>query len=100
MTYTSRRFFEANPKLCAAFIAALNEADALIARDWNKAASIYLAVSKQKSSAEEILKILNTRRHDEICRVHGPCRQHEGEAGVVEGSVLSAASRGRGKLIG
>src|SRR5208282_3741294 len=31
MTYTSRRFFEANPKLCAAFIAALNEADALIA---------------------------------------------------------------------
>jgi len=59
MTYTSRRFFEANPKLCAAFIAALNEADALIAGDRNKAASIYLAVSKQKSSAAEILKILN-----------------------------------------
>jgi NitT/TauT family transport system substrate-binding protein len=37
MTYTTRRFYEANPKLCSAFI----------------------AVSKQKSSPEEIVKILN-----------------------------------------
>ena len=59
MTYTSRRFYEANPKLCAAFIAALNEANALIARDKKKAADIYLAVSKQKSSPDEIVKILN-----------------------------------------
>jgi sulfonate transport system substrate-binding protein len=59
MTYTSRRFYEANPQLCAAFIAALNEANALIARDRQKAASIYLAVSKQKSSPEEIVKILS-----------------------------------------
>jgi len=59
MTYTSRRFYEANPKLCAAFIAALNEANALIARDKKKAAEIYLAVSKQKSSPDEIVKILN-----------------------------------------
>jgi NitT/TauT family transport system substrate-binding protein len=59
MTYTSRRFFEANPKLCAAFIAAMDEANALIARDRKKAAEIYLAVSKQKASAEEILKILS-----------------------------------------
>ena len=59
MTYTSRRFYEANPQLCAAFIAALNEANALIARDRQKAAAIYLAVSKQKSSPEEIVKILS-----------------------------------------
>jgi NitT/TauT family transport system substrate-binding protein len=59
MTYTSRRFFEANPKLCAAFIAAMNEANAMIARDRKKAAEIYLAVSKQKSSPDEIVKILN-----------------------------------------
>ena len=58
MTYTSRRFFEANPKLCAAFIAALNEANALIAKDRRKAAEIYLAVSKQKATVEEIVKIL------------------------------------------
>jgi NitT/TauT family transport system substrate-binding protein len=59
MTYTSRRFFDANPKLCAAFIAAMEEANALIARDKKKAAGIYLAVSKQKSSSDEIVKILN-----------------------------------------
>ena len=59
MTYTTRKFYEANPKLCSAFIAAMNEANALIAKDKKKAADIYLAVSKQKSSAEEIVKILN-----------------------------------------
>src|ERR1700716_1565603 len=59
MTYTTRRFFEANPKICAAFIAAVNEANALIAKDKKKAADIYLAVAKQKSSADEIVKILN-----------------------------------------
>jgi len=59
MTYTSRKFYEANPKLCTAFIAAMNEANALIARDRKKAAEIYLAVSKQKSSADEIVKILD-----------------------------------------
>jgi NitT/TauT family transport system substrate-binding protein len=58
MTYTSRRFYEANPKLCAAFVAALDEANALIARDRRKAAEIYLAVSKQKATAGEIVKIL------------------------------------------
>src|SRR6266853_724302 len=58
MTYTTRRFFEANPKLCAAFIAAMNEANALIARDSKKAAAIYLAVSKQKSTPDEIIRIL------------------------------------------
>ncbi|HVP88351.1 MAG TPA: ABC transporter substrate-binding protein [Casimicrobiaceae bacterium] len=59
MTYASRRFFEANPKLCAAFIAALNEANLLIAKDSRKAAEIYLTVSKQKATADEIVKILS-----------------------------------------
>src|SRR5213596_1545048 len=31
MAYTSRRFYEANPKLCAAFLGAMDEANALIA---------------------------------------------------------------------
>src|SRR5438132_10985824 len=52
MAYTTRRFYEANPKLCAAFILAMHEANALIARDKKKAADIYLAVSKQKSTAD------------------------------------------------
>ena len=58
MTYTTRKFFEANPKLCGAFIAAMNEANALIARDSRKAAEIYLAISKQKSTPDEIIRIL------------------------------------------
>lgn len=59
MAYTSRKFYEASPKLCAAFIAAMNEANALIAKDPKKAAEIYLAVSKQKGSVDEIIRILN-----------------------------------------
>jgi NitT/TauT family transport system substrate-binding protein len=59
MTYTTRKFFEANPKLCAAFISAMNEANALIAKDKKKAADIYTTVGKQKSTVEEIVKILN-----------------------------------------
>src|SRR6266567_9521911 len=59
MTYTTRKFYEANPKLCSAFIAAMNEANALIAKDKKRAADIYIAVSRQKSSPEEIVKILN-----------------------------------------
>lgn len=59
MTYTSRHFYQANPKLCAAFIAALNEANGLIAKDRQRAAAIYIAVSKQKGSLDEIVKILD-----------------------------------------
>jgi NitT/TauT family transport system substrate-binding protein len=58
MSYTTRRFFEANPKLCGVFIAAMNEANALIAKDPKKAAGIYLAISKQKSTPDEIIRIL------------------------------------------
>src|SRR5436190_3113274 len=52
MTYTTRRFFEANPKLCQAFINAMNEANTLIAKDKKKAADIYLTVGKQKATAD------------------------------------------------
>jgi len=59
MTFTTRRFFEANPKLAAAFVAAMDEACSLIARDRRKAAEIYVAVAKVKPSLDETLKILN-----------------------------------------
>ncbi len=58
MTYTSRRFFDANPKICEAFIAALDAANALIAGDKRKAAQIYVAASNVKASADEVLTIL------------------------------------------
>jgi NitT/TauT family transport system substrate-binding protein len=58
MTFTTRRFVEANPKLTAAFIAAMQDACGLIAADRRKAAQIYNDVAKVKQPLEETLKIL------------------------------------------
>jgi len=58
MTYTSRKFFEANPRTCEAFVAALDAANALIARDKRKAAEIYVAAASVKTSPDEVLAIL------------------------------------------
>ena len=59
ITFSSRRFVEANPKLTAAFVAAMEEACALIAKDKRKAAVIYNAVAKVKQPVDETMKILN-----------------------------------------
>lgn len=59
MTFASRRFYEANPKVSAAFVAAMEEACALITRDRRRAAEIYNEVAKVKAPVEETLKILN-----------------------------------------
>jgi NitT/TauT family transport system substrate-binding protein len=59
MTFTTRRFAEANPKLTAIFVAAMEDACALINHDRRKAAETYVAVAKVKPSLDEILKILN-----------------------------------------
>src|SRR5438874_1949817 len=53
MAYTSRRFYEANPKLCAAFVAAMDDANALIAKDRKRAAQIYVEVAKVKTTIDE-----------------------------------------------
>jgi sulfonate transport system substrate-binding protein len=59
ITFASRRFVDANPKLTAAFVAAMEDACALIARDKRKAAEIYNAVAKVKQPVDETMKILN-----------------------------------------
>jgi NitT/TauT family transport system substrate-binding protein len=58
MTFSTRRFVEANPKLAAAFVSAMQEACAAIAADKRKAAQIYNDVRKSKQPIEETLKIL------------------------------------------
>jgi NitT/TauT family transport system substrate-binding protein len=58
MTFTTRRFVEANPKLTSAFVAAMQEACTTIAADKRKAAQIYNDVRKSKQPVEETLKIL------------------------------------------
>ena len=58
VVYTLRRFHETNPKLCKAVIAALDEANELIARDRDAAAQAYIAASGAKVSKEEVLRML------------------------------------------
>src|SRR6266851_2068463 len=58
VVYALRKFHDANPKLCAAIIAALDEADAFIARDKKGAAQAYIVASKMQISEEEVLRML------------------------------------------
>jgi NitT/TauT family transport system substrate-binding protein len=57
--WTTSRFRSENPKLYAAFVAALDEATASINRDKRAAAQTYLRVSKDKDSLDDILKMMN-----------------------------------------
>jgi len=56
---TTKRFREANPKAYGAYLAALREAIETITRDRRAAAESYLRMSKDKSSIDEILAMLN-----------------------------------------
>lgn len=58
MSYSTKRFYEANPKLSAAFVAAVDEAAAFIAADKRAAARIYLDLAKVKTSEGEMLRML------------------------------------------
>ena len=57
--WTTSKFRTENPKLYAAFVAALDEATATINKDKRAAAQTYLRLSKDKSSVESIEKMLN-----------------------------------------
>ena len=58
MTFATRRFVDANPKLTAAFVAAMQDACAMIAADKRKAAQVYNDVRKSRQPLDETLKIL------------------------------------------
>jgi NitT/TauT family transport system substrate-binding protein len=55
---TTGKFRAENPKLYAAFIAAMKEATAVINADKRKGAEIYLKVSGDKSTVDDILAVL------------------------------------------
>ena len=59
LAWTSEKFRAGNPKLYAAFVKALDEAEAMINRDKRAAAEAYLRISKDKDSLENIEKMLN-----------------------------------------
>jgi len=59
MSYTTRRFYDANPKLSAAFVAAADEAAQFIAANKREAARIYIDLAQVKTSEDEMLRMLN-----------------------------------------
>jgi NitT/TauT family transport system substrate-binding protein len=58
MSYTTKRFYDANPKLAGAFVGAVDEAAEFIAANRREAARIYIDLAKVKTSEDEMLRML------------------------------------------
>src|SRR5450432_3607595 len=58
VVFGTAKFHDANPKIVAAFIAALNEANAMIQSDPRGAAEIYLRATKEKFTVDELVEIM------------------------------------------
>jgi len=61
VTFAPKRFVDANPKVVQAFLDALDEADAFIARDKAAAAEIYARTAKVKTTKEEVTEMLEDK---------------------------------------
>jgi NitT/TauT family transport system substrate-binding protein len=59
VVWTTKKFHDENPKIYAAFVAALDEATATINRDKRAAGATYLRISKDKDTLDDIVKMLN-----------------------------------------
>jgi NitT/TauT family transport system substrate-binding protein len=59
MSYATRKFYEANPKLSAAYVAAAKEAGEFIAANKAEAARIYIELSAVKPSESEMTRMLS-----------------------------------------
>ncbi|MFB3819393.1 MAG: ABC transporter substrate-binding protein [Candidatus Methylomirabilales bacterium] len=57
----TKKFYTENPKLYAAFLSAMREATDIINKDKRAAAELYIRVTKDKSSPDDILKIMNDK---------------------------------------
>ncbi|HKE39941.1 MAG TPA: ABC transporter substrate-binding protein [Casimicrobiaceae bacterium] len=58
VVFGTRKFYDANPQTIAAFMAALEEANQIIARDPAAAAKIYLDATKEKYSVDEVVTMI------------------------------------------
>jgi NitT/TauT family transport system substrate-binding protein len=59
LVWCTSKFYQQNPKLVQAFMAALDEAEASINKDKHAAALAYLRISKDKSKVEDIEKMIS-----------------------------------------
>ncbi len=58
IVFGTTKFHDQNPKVIAAFIAALNEANAMIAADPRAAAEVYLTTTKEKFTPDQIVEMM------------------------------------------
>jgi len=58
--YTTKNFYDENPKVNEAVVAAMNEADKLIKANPKRAAEIYLAVTKEKTSVDDLVAMITS----------------------------------------
>jgi NitT/TauT family transport system substrate-binding protein len=59
MSYARTKFYDANPKLSAAFVAAADEAATFIAANKREAARIYISLAKVKTTEDEFMRMLD-----------------------------------------
>ena len=57
VAFTTTKFYEANPKVMRAYVAAVDEATAMVRSNPQAAAATYLSVTKEKLSPEDLAKI-------------------------------------------
>ena len=96
------KFRTENPKLYAAFLAALKEATDFINADKRKGAEIYLKVTGDKSTVDDIMEVLPIRPScttprsaaSAVRELHGQDRHAEESAGRLERHVLPRGVRG------
>ena len=55
--FSTQKFVDANPKLAKAFVTAYDEAIALMKKDYRAAAETYIAVTKEKIKADELVPL-------------------------------------------
>jgi NitT/TauT family transport system substrate-binding protein len=58
LLYCTKKFYDANPKVNASVVAAMDEADKLIKADPRRAADIYLAVTKEKTASADLVAMI------------------------------------------
>ncbi|HEV2642400.1 MAG TPA: hypothetical protein VGT98_06825, partial [Candidatus Elarobacter sp.] len=59
VTFATTKFHDANPKIIAAFLAAMAQAESTIKNDKRHAAELYLKDTKEKLTVDELVKIMS-----------------------------------------
>jgi NitT/TauT family transport system substrate-binding protein len=59
VTFATTKFHDANPKIIAAFLEAMGQAEDMIKNNKKRAAEIYLADSKEKLTVDELVQIIS-----------------------------------------